>query len=137
MFGTESRGAEMVNLIAPMFLQDRYEPHFTNIETESDVKSNFQHIIDLSMAFPPLKAASKIHIREKNWQLKTGAIISRETMTEIVFLQLHDNTTKDSQVILLAYQIQAQTRSWEIKALHAEVGKGQWWLLSHLYLVRP
>lgn len=57
----------MVNLIAPMFLQDRYKPHFTNIETESDIKSNFQDITDLSMVFPPLKAASKIHIREKNW----------------------------------------------------------------------
>lgn len=57
----------MVNLIAPMFLQDRYKPHFTNIETESDIKSNFRDITDLSMVFPPLKAASKIHIREKNW----------------------------------------------------------------------
>lgn len=55
----------MVNLIAPMFLQDRYKPHFTNIETESDIKSNFWDFIDLSMVFLSLKAASKIHIREK------------------------------------------------------------------------
>ena len=28
------RGAGMINLIAPMFLQVRYKPHFTNLQTE-------------------------------------------------------------------------------------------------------
>lgn len=29
-------------------------------------------------------------------------------------------------MILVAYQIQAQTLNWEIKAPHAEGGKGKW-----------
>lgn len=47
-------------------------------------------------------------------------------MIEIVFLQLQDDAAKDSQMILMAYQTQAQTLNWEIKAFRAEVGKGKW-----------
>lgn len=57
------------------------------------------------MVFPLLNTASKIS--GKSCSLKTGAIISRVTTNEIVFLQ--DNTTKDSQMIIMAYQIEAQT----------------------------
>ena len=42
--------------------------------------------------------------------MKTSALISRETMNSIV----HDNTIKDSLMILVVYQIQAQTLNWEI-----------------------
>lgn len=48
-------------------------------------------------------------------------------MNEIIFLQLN-NAKKNSQKILMAYQIQAQTLNWEIKAPDAEVGKGKWQL---------
>lgn len=47
-------------------------------------------------------------------------------MTEIVFLQLQDDAAKDSQMIIVAYQTQAQTLNWEIKPFRAEVGKGKW-----------
>ena len=98
-----------------------------------ETKSNLQDIIELNMVFPPLNSASEIS--GKGCSLKTCAIISRVTMSEIVFLQFQDNTTKDSQRILVTYQIWAHTALLRTQSSLCRKGKCQ--LLSDFWWVRP
>ena len=98
-----------------------------------ETKSNLQDIIELNMVFPPLNSASEIS--GKGCSLKTCAIISRVTLSEIVFLQFQDNTTKDSQRILVTYQIWAHTALLRTQSSLCRKGKCQ--LLSDFWWVRP